>query len=77
MKALILSFAIGLITLTTQVIGRPDSVHICVSKGAIAYHQTLSCRGLRSCKHQIIKVSLSDAINKYHLRECHVCYSKY
>lgn len=53
---------------------KADSVYICVSKGAVAYHQSLSCRGLRSCKHQIIKVSLKDAINKYHLRECRVCY---
>jgi len=70
-----------LIIFLSLVLAKPqinlDSVFICVSKGSIAYHQTLSCRGLRSCKHQIIKVSLSDATNKYHLRECHVCYSRY
>jgi len=65
---------VSLIALASFKSQKPDSVYICVSKGAIAYHQTLSCRGLRSCKHRIIKVSLSDAINKYHLRECHVCY---
>lgn len=62
---------IGLSSFTNQ---RADSVYICVSKGAVAYHQISDCRGLRSCKHKIIKVSLYDAINKYHLRECRVCY---
>lgn len=52
----------------------PDSVYICVSKGAVAYHQSTNCRGLRHCTHQIIKVTQYDAINKYHLRACHVCY---
>jgi hypothetical protein len=74
MKTIILTLFIGLSALTAKAKVRPDSVFICVSKGSIAYHQTLNCRGLRSCKHQIIKVSLSDAINKYHLRECHICY---
>jgi hypothetical protein len=72
MKTLILFLSLALAK--PQI--KTDSVWICVSKGAIAYHQTLSCRGLRSCKHRIIKVSLPDAINKYHLRECHVCYSE-
>jgi len=71
LKQLLLTGLIGLALFSNQKI---DSVYICVSKGAIAYHQTLDCRGLRSCKHRIIKVSLKDAINKYHLRECRVCY---
>lgn len=70
MKPVILLLALAYARPQTKL----DSVYICVSKGAIAYHQNLSCRGLRSCKHQMIKVSLSEAINKYHLRECHICY---
>lgn len=30
---------------------------------AAVYHQTQTCRGLRACKHEIKKVSLSDAVD--------------
>jgi len=52
---------------------RNDSVFICVSSRAYAYHSTLICRGLQRCTHQIIKISLYDAVNKYGYRACKIC----
>lgn len=38
-----------------------SKVFICVSKGATKYHYKENCRGLNSCKHDIKKVSISEA----------------
>jgi hypothetical protein len=50
-----------------------DSVYICKSSSAYAYHSTLECRGLQHCTHGIIKVSLYDAIHVYGHRACKIC----
>jgi len=45
-------------------------VYICNSSGAKKYHYLQSCRGLNACKHEIKKVSLSDAKSVYRLTLC-------
>ena len=45
-------------------------VYICNSNGAKKYHYTKSCRGLNACKHEIKKVSLSDAKYDYKRTLC-------
>ena len=50
-----------------------DSVYICFSSTAHVYHSSRNCSGLSHCTHEIIKVSLSDAINKYGRRACKIC----
>lgn len=58
---------------STARILKTDSVFICVSGRAYAYHSTLECRGLQRCTHQIIKISLYEAVNKYGYRACKIC----
>ena len=48
-------------------------VYICDSPTAYAYHSDSTCEGLRDCHHRIIKVTLEDAVNKYHRKPCHIC----
>lgn len=50
-----------------------DSVYICYSSTSYAYHSSPNCRGLNRCTHEIIKVSLEDAKNKYNHRPCKIC----
>jgi hypothetical protein len=38
-----------------------EEVYICNSKGATKYHFTETCRGLKACKHEVIKKSIKDA----------------
>ena len=49
-----------------------DSVYICNSSSAYAYHVTTDCRNLKRCTHTIIKVSLTDAVNKYRRSACKI-----
>jgi hypothetical protein len=49
------------------------SVYICNSSTAYAYHSTDHCRGLNKCSHEVLKISLSDAIKKYHRQACKIC----
>jgi hypothetical protein len=49
-----------------------DSVYICQSKSAYAYHSH-ECRGLARCTHGIVKVSKAQAI-KMGYRACKICY---
>lgn len=38
-----------------------SDVYLCDSAGGKKYHYSKNCRGLSSCKHDIIKVSLKKA----------------
>ena len=49
-----------------------NSVYICVSSTAYVYHGSSGCSGLNRCTHEIRKVSVSDAVNKYGRRACRI-----
>lgn len=49
-------------------------VYICTGPKSECYNKTKDCRGLQNCSREIIKVSLSDAKEKYHRRSCGYCY---
>ncbi|MCR8560405.1 hypothetical protein KXD93_22315 [Mucilaginibacter sp. BJC16-A38] len=51
---------------------RTDSVFICQSSAAYAYH-TRICKGLAHCRHTIVKVSKSYAISAGY-KPCKLCY---
>ena len=40
-----------------------DHVYICDSKTAKKYHYKKDCRGLNACKAEIVKITLSDALD--------------
>ena len=46
-----------------------NKVYICGPVGAKKYHYTENCRGLTACRHEITKVSLSQA-QSYGLTLC-------
>jgi len=75
MKTLLLFFLITATTIAGAAPAKPkaDSVFICTGKYAKVYHAYTSCRGLGNCKGKIAKVSLEDAVNKYHRRRCGWC----
>ena len=50
-----------------------DSVYLCFSGSAYAYHRTLHCTGLNRCTHEIGKVSSADAVKKYGRKPCGYC----
>ena len=50
-----------------------DSVYICDSKTAYAYHKDQDCSGLNYCTHGVYKVSLKDAETVYGRRACKLC----
>ena len=49
-----------------------DSVYICQSKSAYAYHSHI-CRGLARCTHRVIKITKEQAI-KLGYKPCKICY---
>jgi hypothetical protein len=49
-------------------------VYICDSKTAYAFHSSNNCHGLNRCTHGILKVTKSDAVNKYGRVPCKICY---
>jgi hypothetical protein len=50
-----------------------DSVYICKSKSAYAYHQ-YQCRGLARCTHGIVRITKAQAI-KLGYKPCKICYN--
>lgn len=49
-----------------------DSVYICQSRSAYAYHKT-ACSGLARCTHTISKITKAQAI-KLGYKPCKICY---
>ena len=56
-----------------RVFKKETYVYICNSNGAYAYHSTKTCRGLNRCTHEILKVTLADAVNVYKRKPCKIC----
>jgi hypothetical protein len=83
MKKFILLLSLFLITATANVISAFTNsknnvnvetfVYLCDSPSAYVYHSTKDCKGLSHCTHEIITVTLPDAINKYKRRACKIC----
>jgi hypothetical protein len=42
----------------------PTDVYICDSPGAAKYHLRQDCKGLRNCRHRVIKITLEEAKRK-------------
>ena len=70
MKTLILKLAIVSMAFTPV---KKDSVYICTGKYATVYHINSTCKGLKSCKSEVVKVSLKDAMTKDNRRACKEC----
>jgi len=51
-----------------------ESVYICKSSTAYAFHASLDCRGLNKCTHDVIKVSREKALSDYGRKPCGYCY---
>jgi len=49
-----------------------DSVYICQSRSAYAYHSHI-CRGLARCTHGIVRITRAQAI-KMGYKPCKICY---
>lgn len=87
MKKVLLLFAIFLVSLSGFAGAKPvnhgkshlvafkkeTDVYICNSSGAYAYHSSKTCRGLNRCTHEVLKVTLSDAVNVYKRKPCKIC----
>lgn len=56
MKTLLAFVLLALTSFTTE-----KDVFICGPRGAKKYHYSESCRGLGACKHEVTKVTLSQA----------------
>ena len=70
MKKALLILSLGLLTFsfspTQSLDNLPEgsTVYICDSEGAKKYHLSKNCRGLKSCTHKIIKVTIEEAKKK-------------
>ncbi|PQA92805.1 hypothetical protein B0A70_10495 [Chryseobacterium piscicola] len=60
MKNSVLIFFIFILYFNGTSLKKSD-VYLCDSTGGKKYHYSKDCRGLSSCKHEIIKVSLKKA----------------
>lgn len=51
-----------------------NTVYICASPKAYAYHKTKTCRGLNRCAYEVKQVSQYDATAKHKRTACKLCY---
>lgn len=69
MKTLILFLSLTL----TKPQTKTDSVYLCMGPQSHSYHKIEYCKGLKHCSTKLKKVSLDDAIKKYHRMACGYC----
>ena len=50
-------------------------VYVCTGDNAYAWHSSKTCRGLNRCSGDIIKITLSEAKERYE-RPCKICNKK-
>jgi hypothetical protein len=62
------------ITVNTSAGVEADSVYVCLSREAYAYHCRNNCRGLRQCTHIVKRASIGYAQIKLNRRACGYCY---
>lgn len=74
MKTLLIAFLL-FISANICFAQKPDSVYLCMGSMSRTYHNTEYCKGLKRCSTMLFKVSLNDAVNKYHRTGCHYCYN--
>ncbi len=60
-------------TIFTSFKGDTDKVYICDNGNTEVYHIKKTCSALQRCKHEIITVTLKEAIDKYGKRACKTC----
>ena len=71
MKTLIICLSIFFVSFVAN---KPsETVYICISNTAVAYHIDRGCKGLAACTHKIIQTTKEEAINKYNRRSCRYC----
>lgn len=61
-------------TVHPVIVPKEAYVYICISSSSYAYHSNRDCRGLNRCTHEIRKVTLEDAKDKYSKKPCKICY---
>lgn len=66
-------FILSVIFILSSAFTQTQTVYICNSNKAYAYHIDRDCKGLKKCTHEVLTVSKSDAINKYGRRACGYC----
>lgn len=59
-------------SVSAQTTGNADTVLICKSKAAHAYHR-YECKGLKHCTYQLARMTRSQAVAKG-FRPCKICY---
>lgn len=70
--ALLCSFASTPATIETAA-SETTYVYICTGSYSTKYHKTSSCRGLNNCQGDIVKITKSDAENRYGRTACKIC----
>ena len=84
MKTIILKTMLGLVLLLSPTFetiasknvvqtNNEEKVYICTGSSSKRYHKSSSCRGLKRCSGEIIRVSKSDAIERGKT-PCRICY---
>jgi hypothetical protein len=71
---LVLCFGFGMASAVAlpKIAQKIDSVYVCQSKSAYAYH-SYQCRGLARCTHTIVKMTKAQAV-KFGYKPCQICY---
>lgn len=59
----------------TEAKQKDGKVYVCTGSRSQCYHKVENCRGLKSCRGEVKKISLKAA-QSVGRRECKICYKK-
>ncbi|HEV7332283.1 MAG TPA: hypothetical protein VGN63_14695 [Flavisolibacter sp.] len=68
MKGILLLF------LASGLLPGKETVFVCKNSGSVTYHAKKECRNIKTCKQDVLEVSLEEATDQYKKKACKVCY---
>jgi hypothetical protein len=65
-----------LLILATGIIPGKETVYVCKNSNSVTYHAKKECRSMKTCKQDVMEVSLEEATDQYKKKACKVCYKE-
>lgn len=53
-----------------------ETVYVCKNSSSITYHAKKECRNIKTCKQDVLEISLEEATDQYKKKACKICYKE-
>ena len=62
-----------LLFLASSILPGKETVFVC-KNNSITYHAKKECRNIKTCKQEVLEISLEEATDQFKKKACKICY---